>query len=94
MTSGGCSTTLYVLSTRRHPSVLVPEVYDVYMLQDTPDCGVILIEFSERDTLHDGMPRATWTASKRILSTLGTRRRQTFTGSVLSRVIPFHRLSG
>lgn len=38
---------------REKTSVPVPEVYDAYMRQDKPDCGVILMEFIEGDTLHD-----------------------------------------
>lgn len=38
---------------RETTSVPVPEVYDAYMREDKPDCGAIIMEFIEGDTLDD-----------------------------------------
>lgn len=38
---------------RENTSIPVPKVYDAYMRTDRPDCGAILMEFVEGDTLHD-----------------------------------------
>lgn len=37
---------------REKTSIPVPKVYDAYMRQDRPNCGAILMEFIEGDTLH------------------------------------------
>lgn len=38
---------------RKNTTIPVPEVYDAYMRADKPDCGAILMEFIEGDTLTD-----------------------------------------
>lgn len=55
---------------RENTSFPVPEVYDAYMREDKPDCGAILMEFIDGDTLHDAWGHLDDTQKESIVAQL------------------------